>query len=184
MDQPLDHDNWQAMSASEVPYAKINQIPRAMTREDMDTVRDQYAAAAERAERVGFDMLEMHYAHGYLMSAFITPVLNKRDDEYGGSLENRLRFPLEVFKAVARCVAEQQTYLSAHLLQRLGRRPGCYPAGIGRNCQGICRSGRGYYRRIRWPDHTGGQTGLRPYVPNSIRRPDSQRSQGFNHGGG
>ncbi|WIO73912.1 bifunctional salicylyl-CoA 5-hydroxylase/oxidoreductase [Porticoccaceae bacterium LTM1] len=100
MDQPLDHDNWQAMSASAVPYSKINQVPRAMTREDMDTVRDQYVAAARRAERAGFDMLEMHYAHGYLMSAFITPVLNKREDEYGGSLENRLRFPLEVFSAV------------------------------------------------------------------------------------
>lgn len=100
MDKPLDHDNWQAMSASAVPYSKINQIPRAMTREDMDTVRDQYVAAAQRAERAGFDMLELHYAHGYLMSAFITPVLNKREDEYGGSLENRLRFPLEVFNAV------------------------------------------------------------------------------------
>lgn len=100
MDKPLDHDNWQAMSASAVPYSKINQIPRAMTREDMDTVRDQYVAAAQRAERAGFDMLELHYAHGYLMSAFITPVLNKREDEYGGSLENRLRFPLEVFKGI------------------------------------------------------------------------------------
>ena len=100
MDEPLDHSNWQAISASDVPYSKINQIPRAMTRTDMDTVRDQYVQAAQRAERAGFDMLEMHYAHGYLMSAFITPVLNKRDDEYGGSLENRLRFPLEVFKAV------------------------------------------------------------------------------------
>jgi anthraniloyl-CoA monooxygenase len=71
-----------------------------MTRADMGTVRDQFVRAAEMAERAGFDMLELHYAHGYLMSAFITPLTNRRMDAYGGSLENRMRFPLEVYAAV------------------------------------------------------------------------------------
>jgi anthraniloyl-CoA monooxygenase len=99
-DVPLDEGNWPPIGPSAKPYSKANQVPRAMTRADMDRVRDEYVAAARRAVRCGFDMLEMHYAHGYLMSAFITPVMNTRTDEYGGSLDNRLRFPLEVFAAV------------------------------------------------------------------------------------
>ena len=75
-------------------------MPREMTRADMDKVRDDFVRAAEMAARIGFDWLELHYAHGYLMSSFITPLTNKRTDEYGGSLENRMRFPLEVFRAV------------------------------------------------------------------------------------
>jgi anthraniloyl-CoA monooxygenase len=88
------------MGPSPVPWSPRNQVPRVMTRADMDQVRDAYVAAARMAERAGFDMLELHYAHGYLMSAFITPLTNRRSDEYGGSLENRMRFPLEVYRAV------------------------------------------------------------------------------------
>jgi len=99
-DVPLESGNWPVIGPSARPYSKANQVPHAMTRADMERVRDDYVAAARRAARAGFDMLEMHYAHGYLMSAFITPVMNRRTDEYGGSLENRLRFPLEVFMAV------------------------------------------------------------------------------------
>ncbi|HUS23823.1 MAG TPA: bifunctional salicylyl-CoA 5-hydroxylase/oxidoreductase [Candidatus Binatia bacterium] len=98
--QPLANGNWEIVGPSPVPYSPANQVPRPMTRADMDRVREEYVAAARRAERVGFDMIELHYAHGYLMSAFITPVLNRRTDEYGGSLANRLRYPLEVFAAV------------------------------------------------------------------------------------
>lgn len=100
MDEPLHDGNWPLVSASATPYAAVNQIPREMTRTDMERVRDDYVAAARRGARAGFDMLELHYAHGYLMSAFITPLLNRRQDRYGGSLPNRLRFPLEVFAAV------------------------------------------------------------------------------------
>jgi anthraniloyl-CoA monooxygenase len=96
MDQPLAEGNWEIIGPSPVPYSPANQVPRAMTRADMDKVLSDYEAAARRAEAAGFDMLELHCAHGYLLSAFITPVLNKRRDEYGGSLENRLRYPLEV----------------------------------------------------------------------------------------
>ena len=100
MDAPLVDGNWEILGPSPVAWSDRNQVPKEMTRADMDAVRDQFVAATERAARAGFDMLELHYAHGYLMSAFITPLTNKRSDEYGGSLENRMRFPLEVFKAV------------------------------------------------------------------------------------
>jgi anthraniloyl-CoA monooxygenase len=100
MDAPLASGNWEIVAPSPVAWSANNQTPREMTRADMDTVRDDFVAAAERARRIGFDWLELHYAHGYLMSAFITPLTNKRIDDYGGSLDNRMRFPLEVFRAV------------------------------------------------------------------------------------
>ena len=98
--RPLAAGNWPILSASDVPWSPRNQIPKAMDRADMDRVRDAFVAGAEMAERCGFDMIELHMAHGYLLSAFITPLTNARTDEYGGSLENRMRWPLEVFRAV------------------------------------------------------------------------------------
>ncbi|ASR52182.1 bifunctional salicylyl-CoA 5-hydroxylase/oxidoreductase [Blastomonas fulva] len=100
MDEPLDSGNWPLIAASDVPWSDANQTPRPMTRADMDIVRDQFVAATRMAIDAGFDMVEMHAAHGYLLSSFITPMQNRRTDEYGGSLENRLRFPLEVFAAM------------------------------------------------------------------------------------
>jgi len=99
-DMPLHDGNWEVVSASPVPWSAANQVPREMTRADMDTVRDQFVAAAQMAARAGFDMIELHAAHGYLISSFISSVSNVRTDEYGGSLENRMRFPLEVFTAM------------------------------------------------------------------------------------
>ncbi len=101
-DAPLAEGNWPIMSASDVPWSPRNQVPKAMSRADMDMVREQFVASAEMAARCGFDMLEIHAAHGYLLSSFITPLTNRRDDEYGGSLENRMRYPLEVFHAIRR----------------------------------------------------------------------------------
>ncbi|MEM1024206.1 MAG: bifunctional salicylyl-CoA 5-hydroxylase/oxidoreductase [Myxococcota bacterium] len=100
MDAPLLKDNWPLMAPSELAWSPRNSRPRAMNRDDMDRVKQQFVEATERAARCGFDMLELHCAHGYLLSAFITPVSNRRSDEYGGCLENRLRFPLEVFEAM------------------------------------------------------------------------------------
>ncbi|MGF1620017.1 MAG: bifunctional salicylyl-CoA 5-hydroxylase/oxidoreductase [Rhodomicrobiaceae bacterium] len=100
MDAPLEDGNWPILSASDVPWSPRNQTPKAMDRADMDMVRDQFVAAARMAERAGFDMIELHAAHGYLLSSYITPLTNNRVDGYGGSLENRMRFPLEVFRAV------------------------------------------------------------------------------------
>ena len=100
MDSPLPDGNWPLIAASDVPWSPVNQVPRPMTRADMDLVRDQFVAATRRGLAAGFDMVELHAAHGYLHSSFITPLQNKRTDEYGGPLENRLRFPLEVFRAM------------------------------------------------------------------------------------
>ncbi|HEY8591976.1 MAG TPA: bifunctional salicylyl-CoA 5-hydroxylase/oxidoreductase [Sphingomicrobium sp.] len=99
-DVPLDDGNWPVMSASDVRWSPVNQQPRPMTRADMDLVRDQFVAAVRMGLEAGFDMVELHAAHGYLLSSFITPLQNNRSDDYGGSLENRLRFPLEVFAAM------------------------------------------------------------------------------------
>jgi anthraniloyl-CoA monooxygenase len=99
-DVPLESGNWPVMAASDVAWSADNQIPRPMTRADMDEVIGQFVAAVKMGLEAGFDMVELHAAHGYLLSSFITPLTNKRGDDYGGSLENRLRFPLEVFRAM------------------------------------------------------------------------------------
>jgi anthraniloyl-CoA monooxygenase len=100
MDEPLESGNWDLIAPSPLPYLPVSQIPREMTRADMDVVRDQFVAATRMAVRAGFDLLELHCAHGYLLASFISPLTNRRGDEYGGSLENRLRYPLEVFDAI------------------------------------------------------------------------------------
>ncbi|HEY0112092.1 MAG TPA: bifunctional salicylyl-CoA 5-hydroxylase/oxidoreductase [Allosphingosinicella sp.] len=99
-DVPLDSGNWPIMAASDVPWSAANQVPKPMTHDDMDEVIEQFVAAVRLGQEAGFDMIELHAAHGYLLSSFITPLTNRRTDEYGGSLENRLRFPLEVFRAM------------------------------------------------------------------------------------
>lgn len=101
IDQPLDEGNWPVVAASAVPYrAGVNQVPRELSRQDMDEIVAQFVAAARRADQAGFDLVELHCAHGYLLSSFLSPVTNLRQDEYGGSVENRMRFPLEVFKSM------------------------------------------------------------------------------------
>jgi anthraniloyl-CoA monooxygenase len=101
IDQPLDEGNWPLISASPQQYLDgVSDWSRAMTRDDMDRVRDDFVRAAQWAAEAGFDWLELHCAHGYLLSSFISPLTNQRTDDHGGSLANRLRFPLEVFSAV------------------------------------------------------------------------------------
>ncbi len=98
--EPLADGSWPIVAASPIPYFPHGQVPREMTRTDMDGVRDQFARAATMAVEAGFDMLELHFAHGYLLANFISPLTNRRADAYGGELPNRMRFPLEVFDAV------------------------------------------------------------------------------------
>ncbi len=100
MDEPLPEGNWEVIGPSAIAYAPGNQVPRVMQRADMDDVLQAFVRATEMGIEAGFDMLELHCAHGYLLSSFITPLCNQRTDEYGGPLENRLRFPLEVFTAM------------------------------------------------------------------------------------
>ena len=100
-DLPLNEGNWPIVSASPIPYIEgVSQTPQEMTRAQMDQTRDDFVAATKRAAAAGFDWLELHCAHGYLLSSFISPLTNVRADEFGGSLENRMRYPLEVFKAM------------------------------------------------------------------------------------
>ena len=111
-----------AIGPSPIAYASTMPAPREMTRADMDACATSSFARREWRSMPGFDMIELHCAHGYLLSSFLTPVSNRRTDEYGGSLENRLRFPLEVFTRDARGVAGGQADVGAHLGDRLGRR--------------------------------------------------------------
>jgi anthraniloyl-CoA monooxygenase len=99
-DRPLPAHNWPLLAASALPYLDDGAVPRAMTRTDMERVRDDFVRSTRLAAEAGFDWLELHCAHGYLLSSFISPLTNRRTDEYGGSLENRARYPLEVFRAI------------------------------------------------------------------------------------
>lgn len=99
-DEPLPRGNWPLMAASALAYGEQNQIPHAMSREDMHAMTQQFVRATERAAQTGFDWLELHCAHGYLLSSFISPLTNLRTDDYGGSLAARCRYPLEVFQAM------------------------------------------------------------------------------------
>jgi anthraniloyl-CoA monooxygenase len=99
-DHPLPAGNWPLIAASALPYLDDGAVPRAMTRADMDRVRDDFVRSTRYAAEAGFDWLELHCAHGYLLSSFISPLTNRRSDDYGGSLAHRLRYPLEVFAAV------------------------------------------------------------------------------------
>lgn len=114
IDQPLEQGGWPLISASALPYLPHSDLPRAMTRKDMDRVVADFVAATKRAIAVGFDILELHCAHGYLLSSFLSPLTNHGTDEYGGSHENRARFPLEVFHAI-RAVWPQTKPMSVRL---------------------------------------------------------------------
>ncbi len=114
MDHPLETGNWQVIAPSPLPYLPESQAPREMTRRDMDAVRDEFARTARLGAEAGFDMLEIHCAHGYLLSSFISPLTNRRSDAYGGSIENRLRFPLEVFR-VCRAAWPQDKPMSVRI---------------------------------------------------------------------
>ncbi|GLZ27838.1 salicylyl-CoA 5-hydroxylase [Lentzea sp. NBRC 105346] len=100
MDEPLPEGNWETIGPSPLPYGPGSAVPRLADREDLDQITADFVAAARRGAEAGFDLLELHCAHGYLLSSFLSPISNQRTDSYGGSLENRLRFPLEVFDAV------------------------------------------------------------------------------------
>jgi anthraniloyl-CoA monooxygenase len=100
IDQPLTENNWEVIGPSPLPYGEGSHPPREVSRADLDTVVADFVTAAERGVAAGFDLIELHAAHGYLLSSFLSPISNQRTDDYGGSLDDRLRFPLEVFDAV------------------------------------------------------------------------------------
>ncbi|THD34439.1 MAG: NADH:flavin oxidoreductase/NADH oxidase [Sphingomonas sp.] len=101
---PSEQNGWQTLAPSPLAFAETDNPPLALNCEELDRVRDAFAAAAVRASRLGIDAVQLHAAHGYLLHQFLSPLSNRRDDEYGGSLENRMRFPLEVFDTVRQAV--------------------------------------------------------------------------------
>src|SRR6202012_2085804 len=117
IDRPLAEGAWDVVSASALPYFPDSQVPRELDRAAMDAVKAGFVAATERGERCGFDWLELHCAHGYLLSSFISPLTNQRTDEYGGTLANRLPYPLQGFppmRAVWRKELPIAIRISAH----------------------------------------------------------------------
>ncbi len=100
LDRPLREGNWQLLSASPLPYVSYSHVPREMDRADMERARDDFVRATDMAREAGVDLLQLHFGHGYLLASFLSPLTNRRGDEYGGDLERRMRFPLEVFDAV------------------------------------------------------------------------------------
>ncbi len=99
-DEPLPEGNWPLIAPSPLPYKAGSQVPREMTRDDMDRVTSDFLRATRLSDSAGFDLLELHLAHGYLLASFISPLTNRRTDEYGGSLHNRMRYPLEIIASV------------------------------------------------------------------------------------
>jgi len=100
LDRPLRQGNWPLLSASPIPYTSQGQVPKEMDRADMDRVCQHFVRAAQMAHEANFDLLQLNFAHGYLLASFISPLTNQRTDEHGGDLEHRLRFPLEIFDSV------------------------------------------------------------------------------------
>lgn len=113
IDRPLREGGWPLLSASPIPYTPRSPVPKEMDRDDMDRVREAFVAAARWADEAGFDALELIMAHGYLLASFLSPLTNVRADEYGGALENRLRFPLEVLAAVRAVWPEEKPLVVA-----------------------------------------------------------------------
>jgi 2,4-dienoyl-CoA reductase-like NADH-dependent reductase (Old Yellow Enzyme family) len=105
---PNDPLGWQTVGPSAIPYEEKELPPTALTRDEIGRIREAFTAAARRADRLGIQLIQLHVAHGYLLHQFLSPLSNKRDDEYGGSLENRMRFPLEVFDAVRGAYAAER----------------------------------------------------------------------------
>ncbi len=108
IDRPLESGNWPLISASALPYHSFNQVPRAMTADDMVRVKEEFVRAAKLAAQAGFDLFELHAAHGYLLSSFLSPLSNTRSDGYGGSHEARARYPLEIFRAIRAVIPDDK----------------------------------------------------------------------------
>ena len=123
---PPDADPWPTIAASPIPFGAGWHTPRGVTEADMERVRAAFVSAAQRALRIGFDEIELHMAHGYLAHGFMSPISNKRTDQYGGSLENRLRFPLSIARAV-RAVVPRTLPLGARITGSDWREGGLTP---------------------------------------------------------
>ena len=173
IDEPLDRGQLaDDLGPSPIPYFPHSQVPREMDRADMDAVRDDFVRATRMAEEAGFDLLELHFAHGYLLASFLSPLTNRRSDEYGGALENRLRFPLEVFDAV-RAAWPAAKPISVRISATDWKEGGLSPRRRRRG-RARAKDARLRHRRRVGRQHVPDQApDLRPPVPDAVRRPRS-----------
>ena len=183
MDRPLPSGNWPIVAPSSLPYYPgLSQVPRTMSRKDMNRVREQYVAAVKMGVECDFDMLELHMAHGYLLASFISPITNRRVDDYGGRLENRMRFPLEVFDACRDHWPRGQADVGASVRDRLD--PGRdRRRGRGRDRPDVQGARLRPHRRLDRPDRPAVEAGLRPDVPGDVLGADPERRR-HRHAGG
>ena len=171
-------DPWPTIAASSIPFGDNWHNPREMTEADMARVREAFVTAAKRALRIGFDMVELHFAHGYLAHGFMSPISNKRTDQYGGSLENRLRFPLSIARAV-RLVMPEDVPLGARITGSDWREGGLSPDDAvaiskklkAENIDFICISSGGITADTRNPAEPGYNVSIAARVKNEAGLP-------------
>ncbi len=182
IDQPLDEGNWPLSAASPIPYREgVNQVPHALDRAGLDVIRNQFAAAARHAATCDFDLLELHCAHGYLLSGFLSPLTNHRTDIYGGPLSNRLRFPLEVFDAV-RAQWPDDRPMTVRISATDWAAGGTTTEDAVEIARAFVAHGAGH-RRLHRPGRPGRRPRVRPLVPDPVRRPDPQHPGRARHRG-
>ena len=160
MDEPLPSGGWEVVGPSAIPYSAANAVPRQLTRTDLAVIRGQFVAAARAAARAGFDVLELHCAHGYLLSSFLSPLSNTRTDGYGGDLEGRLRYPLEVFDAV-RAVWPARRPMTVRISATDWHPGGTELEDAIDHHPGLLCPRRGRYRRVHRSGGRGRAAGLR-----------------------
>ncbi len=200
MDEALEDGAWELIAPSPIAWSPANAVPREMTLDDMAEVKEQFLYSLELGEKAGFDMVELHFAHGYLLSGFITPLSNQRKDAYGGSLENRMRFPMEIFAAVReRWDKPLSVRISATDWVKGGIEPAdavtiasmLKQAGVdivnvsaGQTSTEAFRRGRRRpHRRLGRANLDRGAAGLWPHVPDPLRRAHSSGSRHPDHRG-
>ncbi len=183
MDEPLPEGNWEVVGPSPLPYrAGVNQVPRELSAVDMDEIRQQFVDATRRAALAGFDLLELHCAHGYLLSSFISPLTNHRTDRYGGTLDDRLRYPLEVFAAM-RAEWPADRPMSVRISATDWCDDGIDAEDSVADRAGVRRGGRRHRRRLDRAGRPERAARVRPLLPDPVRRPDPQRGRHRDDGG-
>ena len=179
-DRALPEHNWPLLAASALPYLPDGAVPRAMTRADMDRVRDDFVRSTRLAAQAGFDWLELHCAHGYLLSSFISPLTNLRADEYGGSLENRARYPLEVFLAI-RAAWPQDEPISVRISAHDWVEGGITPNDAVALARLFKAAGADMIDCSSGQVSALSEAGLRSHVPDAVCRPRAQRGRHRHH---
>ena len=174
IDDPLPEGNWEVVAPSALPYSPANQVPRELTEAELADIRDEFVRSAEAAARAGFDVLELHCAHGYLLSSFISPLSNRRTDRYGGSLENRLRFPLEVFDAV-RAVWPAERPMTVRISATDWFEGGTDVDDAVAVARAFAEHGADGIDVSTGQVVKDERPGVRPQLPDAVRRPDPQR---------